>query len=91
MAMLRCPHCGGPGISTWRKIYLGPTFPANCRTCGRKIGVPYVRSLLGLLPILVASVAIVSVDAWSIRVLCVVVGAAGALYVFLRYVPLIQR
>ena len=53
MAMLRCPHCDGPGISTARKLYLGPAIPATCRTCGRKIGVPYGRSLLAMLPLFV--------------------------------------
>jgi len=91
MAMLRCPHCDGPGISTARKLYLGPAIPATCRTCGRKIGVPYGRSLLAMLPLFVATVPFVALHSWPMRVVCVVVGAAGAWYAWVRYVPLVQR
>ena len=93
MAMLQCPHCDGPGISTIRKLYLGPAIPATCRTCGRKIGVPYVRSFLAVLPLVIPTFALVALPGlpMPIRVLCVVIGVAGVFYVSLKYVPLVKR
>lgn len=46
-----CPHCGEPGISALRKCCLGPAFPAKCRECGKKVGVPY-WSILTILPMI---------------------------------------
>ena len=45
--MLTCPHCGKPGISAMRKMYLGPAVPATCKTCGKKVGVPYIAMFVG--------------------------------------------
>ena len=45
ISRLECPHCGKPGITTMRKIFLGPAVPATCKACGRKIGVPYTAML----------------------------------------------
>ena len=45
MSKLNCPHCGKPGISLMRKMFLGPAVPATCKTCGKKVGVPYMSML----------------------------------------------
>ena len=93
MAMLRCPHCDGPGISATQKLLLGPAIPATCRTCGRKIGVSYVRSLLAVLPLAIPTVVLVALPMWPwpIRFFCAVIGVAGLFYVSLKYVPLVKR
>src|SRR4051794_15319179 len=44
--MFRCPHCDQPAISALRKMALGPAWPTACRSCGRKVGVPYSSALL---------------------------------------------
>lgn len=49
MPMHACPHCGGPGITTFRRFWLGPGSAPRCRTCRRKIGVP-LYGMLALLP-----------------------------------------
>ena len=46
MKLYDCPHCGKPGISRLRRSCLGPALPATCRSCGRKIGVPWSSVLL---------------------------------------------
>ena len=70
MSKLDCPHCGKPGISIMRKMFLGPAVPATCQACGEKIGVPYTAMLAGL-PFLAAVVVTLSspfgwkVAAWT--------------------------
>ncbi len=39
-AMYLCPHCGQPGISWLRKLFLGQAAPATCKACGQKVGLP---------------------------------------------------
>lgn len=39
--MYKCPHCGKPGISVWRKLCLGPLIPTTCKQCRKEVGVPY--------------------------------------------------
>ncbi len=48
--MYACPHCGKPGISFWRKMFLGPAIPAKCRACGKLVGVPW-SSMILLIPV----------------------------------------
>jgi hypothetical protein len=91
MAMLACPHCGGPGISTSRKLWLGPAIPAKCRTCGKKIGVPWSRSLLAFLPFGIALLATANIQAWSLRILILAAGSYTMFLINLRYVPLVPR
>jgi hypothetical protein len=72
VAMLACPHCGGPGISTAQKLRSGPGVPATCRTCGRMIGVPSGRWLLAFLPFAVPAIVateIIETRAWQLRLL----------------------
>jgi hypothetical protein len=94
--MYACPHCGKPGISVFRRAYLGPTIPATCVTCGRKIGVPWSKSMIALLPLLVAvflappgpkhfgSNPVLSVAIWVAAIIAMSVG-------HFTFVPLIKR
>ena len=91
MAMLPCPHCGGPGISIARKLGLGPAIPATCRTCGRKIGVSYGRAMLAFLPLGIAGIATEIIDTLPLRILVLGIGAGGMLYMYLKHVPLVPR
>lgn len=86
--MHACPHCGRPGISSGRKLSLGPAVPATCRSCGRKIGVPW-SSMLAMIPALAGLQA----AAYFRTPLAVAAAGAGVLAMFLlwRYVPLVKR
>jgi predicted RNA-binding Zn-ribbon protein involved in translation (DUF1610 family) len=88
MAMHACPHCGGPGITTFRRYSLGPAVPATCQSCGRKIGVPWT-SLLAMLPFFVGMQAARLLPG----VLSLVLPIVGmiAMLVLWRYVPLEKR
>ena len=55
MVKHQCPHCGGGGISGFRRAFLGPALPGRCSCCGAKVGVPW-WSLLMLLPFWIALV-----------------------------------
>jgi hypothetical protein len=88
MSMHSCPHCGGPGITQTRKLSLGPAVPATCRSCGRKIGVPW-SGMLTMVPCFAGAQA-----AMFFRTpLAVAAAVAGVLAMFLlwRYVPLVKR
>jgi hypothetical protein len=39
--LLPCPHCNQPCISQLRKSALGPATTATCRSCGKKVSVPW--------------------------------------------------
>lgn len=87
MFMHACPHCGGPGITTFRKYLLGPALPAPCRSCGRKIAVP-PASLLTLVPLLLGVLASRSVPcAWVPHTLA---AAAASMLLSWWFVPLVS-
>ena len=46
--LLQCPYCGKQGVSPLRKMFLGPSLPAACQNCQRKIGVSYKSLLMGI-------------------------------------------
>ena len=87
--MHACPHCGGPGISTLRRWSLGPALPATCQSCGRKIGVPWGRSMLTLVPFLLG----IGVLMWFRTPLSAAAPVLGMIAGFLlwRDVPLVKR
>lgn len=64
--MYNCPHCGKPGISIARKLFLGPALPATCKICGKKVGVPY-SAMSAAVPFLVAIVASGFVESFAIK------------------------
>jgi uncharacterized paraquat-inducible protein A len=89
--MHECPHCNQRGISTLRKLSLGPAVPATCQACGRKVGVPWGRSLAAASPALVA--LLVGMFSGSIAALIVlaVVGASVSGLLTHHWVPLEAR
>lgn len=88
MSMHPCPHCGGPGISSSRKLSLGPAVPATCRSCGRKIGVPW-GGMVTMIPFFIGMAA----AAYFQTPLAIALPAAGMIAMFFlwRYVPLVRR
>ncbi len=85
--MYKCLHCGKPGISTIRKLFLGPAVPATCKNCGKKVGVTYRSISLGLLPFLVP----VLVFYLSGAMVLVLASFLLWCYVHLKWVPLIRK
>ena len=93
MGMHPCPHCSGPGISTAEKLRLGPARRVECRTCGKKISVPYSGAMLAFLPsgIAIVLVPTVSGGIWPVGVLALAMGGAATFYLYLKHVPLVKR
>lgn len=54
--MYTYPHCNKSGISLLRRSFIGTAFPATCKSCGKKIGVPYRKIMLSIVPLLIALV-----------------------------------
>jgi len=57
MNMHDCPHCGEKGISALRRCNLGPAFPTKCKSCGKKVGIPY-WSIFTIIPMLTAVIVV---------------------------------
>jgi prepilin signal peptidase PulO-like enzyme (type II secretory pathway) len=88
--MYRCPHCSQPGISAMRKMSLGPAVPATCRSCGKRVGVPYTAMLAGI-PFLAAIAVAASLNTWPLRIVVVVTGFLIMSAVHMLWVPLERR
>jgi hypothetical protein len=85
--MYTCPHCQQPGISVWRRAFLGPTIPATCTACGRKIGVPWGESTIAVLPLVLSVLLSSFTPNLTLSLLVVLLGAAAMLALFYFYVP----
>ena len=90
MSMLACPHCGGPGLTTTRKLALFPGLSATCRCCGRRIGVPGL-AVLAAVPLVAGLLAFRVVEGNLARVLAVAAGVAVTCYIQWRHVPIVAR
>jgi hypothetical protein len=91
MKLLTCPHCGEPGISVTRKLALGPAIPARCRSCGQRIGVPYIAAFAASLPFFVAIPFAFIQSSLATGALIWIGGAVVMGYLYWRFVPLIRR
>lgn len=89
--MYACPHCNQPGLSVLRRAWLGPALPATCASCGRKIGVPWTKSLIALLPFLLGVAAAAVASSVALSALSVLAGTAAMFALFFRFVPLEKR
>lgn len=90
MNKISCPHCEKPGISSVRASFLGPAFPATCRSCGKKVGVPY-WSIVTIIPMLVALLVVprIFTDLHTIAVASVIL--TGLTFTLFDLVPLIKK
>ena len=89
--MYLCPHCNKPGISVLRRACLGPGFPATCTACGAKVGVPWGKNAIALLPFLLAILIASFMPSLALAVLVWLVGAVAMLVLFFTIVPLIKK
>ncbi|HEX4683395.1 MAG TPA: hypothetical protein VH277_11835 [Gemmatimonadaceae bacterium] len=88
--MYICPYCGGPALTTARKLVLVPGLGAPCRCCGKRIGVPGLAVLAGV-PLVAGLLLLRVVDGDLARLLAVVAGVALTFYIQWRHVPLVGR
>ena len=90
--MYKCPHCGMPGISVWRKLNIGLYNPTICKQCGNKVGIPYYVLFI-MIPFIITTVSIVLfvVDNIVLIIAICVVGTLIWSGIFLKYVPLVPK
>lgn len=90
--MYKCPHCGKPGISVWRKLWLGPAIPATCKQCGNKVGVPYSSAMFVMIPFIIATaLTVIYIDSITLKIAICVVLTLILCVIYLKYVPLVPR
>lgn len=89
--MHNCPHCGEPGISTFRKLFLGPAVSTTCKVCGKKVSVSH-RSILIMVPLLFIAVFIGTfVDSTAIKIVTILLLFIITTIAQLRWIPLERR
>jgi prepilin signal peptidase PulO-like enzyme (type II secretory pathway) len=88
--MFTCPHCGQPGISALRKLALGPALPATCRSCGKKVGVPY-WSVLTTLPFIAGIILTLLRTYDCLGIVIMVTGFIVGVVIDMVWVPLQRR
>jgi hypothetical protein len=89
--MCKCPHCGKPGISVWRKLNIGLFIPTICKQCGNKVGVPYSAGfIIALFTITIGSVAFF-VDSIMLKIAIWVVATLIMSGIYRKYVPLVPK
>lgn len=90
MSIHACPHCGGPGLTSARKLVLVPGLHATCRCCGRRIGVSGFAALAAI-PFVAGLLALRVVEGDLARVLALTAGVAATAYIQWRHIPLVGR
>ena len=86
-----CPHCHKPGITTLRRLTLGPALPATCRQCGGKVGVSYRQSALAASPFFASLLVAMSIESIWLALLLLIVGSTVMFVLWFRLVPLERR
>lgn len=89
--MYVCPHCNQPGISALRRSFLGPRFPATCKQCGGKIGVPDAQSFLATIPFLLSILVAPLASTFAHSFLTALIGAVAMFVLHFKFVPLVKR
>ena len=89
--MFKCPHCGKPGISVWRKLTIGMYNSAICKECGNEVSVSYT-SMIILAIFTIGFITVLSfVDSIILKIVISVVMVSLSLFLYLKYVPLIPK
>jgi len=93
MTKLNCPHCEKPGISYTQKMFLGPARRTSCKLCHKKIGVPWISFIFGVMvpfaTLFLVAVRFIDSPTLSFALLCLVL--VVALWVHGQFIPLIRR
>lgn len=88
--MLECPICHKSGISTWRKLWMGPLWPARCEQCGKKVGVTH-SSIIAVIPLAVAVGVGPFIPDFLLRWIVLLVGIILMFVIHIKYVQLVAK
>ena len=89
-ALLDCHHCGNTGVSFLRKMCMGPAIPTTCKSCCKKVGVPY-SAMSTVIPFIVAVQAARAVGSVAFGVVIVLGGIIAMSYIHMCCIPLEPR
>lgn len=89
----RCPFCGQPALSAWRKLTLGPARSLPCRACGRRVGVAFWPAAAVLAPavLFVALARRIAEHGYGLLVAAAVLVLLWVFVGYARCVPLRKR
>lgn len=92
MTKLNCPHCEEPGISYTQKMFLGPARRTSCKLCHKKIGVPWISFILGvMMPSLTGMLAVRFIDSFTLSFTLLGLALVVSTWVHGQFIPLIRR
>lgn len=89
--MYICPHCNKPGITLFRKLSLGPVLPATCKSCHKKVGGPYLSSLLAFTPFIITIIVVIYFGNGLIKGIICFSGFIITSIIYVMCVPLIAK
>ncbi len=89
--MFLCPHCNKPGITLIRKLFLGPALPATCKSCHKKVGVPYLSTFLACTPIIIAIFVYDYFDTFLLKGIILLSAYIIMTIITIKWVPLIPK
>jgi len=70
-----------------RKFFLGPALRAKCKQCGNKVGVPYSKALVAMVPLFLG----LTLDGIFGSLILILVGFIITSVIYVKWVPLIKR
>jgi endogenous inhibitor of DNA gyrase (YacG/DUF329 family) len=94
--MYKCPHCGKPGITLIDKMFVGPMIPVLCKTCGKKVGVPYKKAMLTAIPFAIGAIVgkLIAGNLFNsplLGYLVFIIGVVIGVVIHLHWIPLERR
>lgn len=87
--MIKCPHCGKPAMSLWKKSALGPGRAVACQSCGRGVAAHWI-AILAAVPAFLGGFVLMKSASIPIGIAAVIAGVLtmGLIHTFL--VPLVR-
>lgn len=89
--ILTCPHCGEQAISPLDKLLLGPVISARCNHCRKRISVSWSSAWLIVPAVTFISVLRFFISSFSVSVVCTVLIVVLALFLYVKWIPLVRR
>jgi hypothetical protein len=90
--MEKCPICKNPGITLLKKAFIGPASFTTCQHCGKKVGVPYLKSILAFSVLLLSMfIAIFFINNPITKYAILAIGVIITFTIYLKWVPLISK
>lgn len=90
--MDKCPHCGKPEFSFFRKLFMGSLLKCTCKQCGYKVSLSW-KNIIFAIPFwinLYISISL-SIEPVGLRLLSWLPGCLISIVLFGKYAKLVKR